>query len=456
MRNRKHLFTEVTVLLCYAALQIYISMMHEPWFDEAQAWQIAKCASFYDMLFVIPHYEGHPPLWHLILAIPAKLGVPFEIGLKSIGFLLSCTVVYLLIFRSGLPRAVRLVLPFTYFVFYQYGIIVRPYSLMMIVAILLGIELPQRGDHPWRIFSLLLVLCLTSAYGILLAGGISICILWELLKEKNLRKLLAEVFNDPRTLSLFLLFICALIIVAEILPREDTFAAATLKRNPLYLQLVVAVFTFPGECFFTSSKWFHFDRTLLSSANLNTTEVLIFSIIGIIFWALIICASSKESLKFLLVPYFLLAVFAACVYFSGHHLGIVFILFLLWAELLSHDEHCFEIGRDLLACIAKTDRDVRLLRRGYLSIAVLCILVPLFWTVCACVNDIRLDYSYGRNAAQFLEDHGLLGTKLFCAWEHSGSLRLTHIREPISVSTRMTGGWIKLMFPIIQPAMENT
>ena len=78
-------------LILFAIAYAVISAFHEPWFDEAQAWQIAKCASLQEMLFEIPHYEGHPPLWHLILAIPAKLGVPFEIGLKTVGFLISTT-----------------------------------------------------------------------------------------------------------------------------------------------------------------------------------------------------------------------------------------------------------------------------------------------------------------------------------------------------------------------------
>jgi len=40
---------------------------HEPWFDEVQAWMIARCATIKELLTVIPHYEGHPPLWHMIL-----------------------------------------------------------------------------------------------------------------------------------------------------------------------------------------------------------------------------------------------------------------------------------------------------------------------------------------------------------------------------------------------------
>ena len=56
----------------YVALLCIVASFHEPWFDEAQSWQIARVASLRDILFSIPHYEGHPPLWHLLLALPAR------------------------------------------------------------------------------------------------------------------------------------------------------------------------------------------------------------------------------------------------------------------------------------------------------------------------------------------------------------------------------------------------
>ena len=78
---------EWSILVLFAVSYIIITIFHEPWFDEAQAWQLAKNVSLKDLFLETPHYEGHPPLWWLILAIPAKLGVSFELGLKTIGFI---------------------------------------------------------------------------------------------------------------------------------------------------------------------------------------------------------------------------------------------------------------------------------------------------------------------------------------------------------------------------------
>ncbi|MDE5564974.1 MAG: hypothetical protein K2I93_07440, partial [Oscillospiraceae bacterium] len=49
---------EWLALLLYVLCTAVISVFHEPFFDEAQAWQIARSASVLEILFDIPHYEG--------------------------------------------------------------------------------------------------------------------------------------------------------------------------------------------------------------------------------------------------------------------------------------------------------------------------------------------------------------------------------------------------------------
>ena len=406
----------------FIVLYSIITAFHEPWFDEAQVWQIARCASLREILFEIPHYEGHPAFWSLILAIPAKLGVPFEVGIKSLGLLISSASAYLLIFRTKFPRLARLLIPFTYFFFYQYGVIVRPYGLLLLLMILLGLIFPERDAHPWRVFFVLLLLCLTSAYGIVIAGGLSIGIVWELWRQKKTLLFFRELFRDARTRSLLLLLVCALAITAEIIPRSDTFVQSTGAINSFWLCLLCALFTFPGECFLTFGSWFSMDRFLLQHVNIPPMEFVCFCVIGCVLWIIIICSSSKCNLKFLLIPYILFAVFSAKVYFSTHHLGIVFILFLFWTELLSQDKNRFEIGRTIKRRIAINPRDHILIKRTYVVVVSACVLVPLVWTAWASINDIRYEYSYGRHAKKLLEPLIADGYRLFCGWQVYGSI----------------------------------
>lgn len=124
-KNRKRVYS--CVLLLYCGLHLATTVFHEPWYDEAEAWQIARCASVKDILFTIPHYEGHPPLWHLILAIPAKLNLPYELSLSLISLLFSALAVALFLKYAPFPKWVKVFVPFTYFAFYQYSVIARPY-----------------------------------------------------------------------------------------------------------------------------------------------------------------------------------------------------------------------------------------------------------------------------------------------------------------------------------------
>ena len=70
------------------AWRLHCIVFHEPWFDEAQSWAIARSGTIKEILFEIPHYEGHPPLWHLILVPFAKLGAPYELSLAAVNIFL--------------------------------------------------------------------------------------------------------------------------------------------------------------------------------------------------------------------------------------------------------------------------------------------------------------------------------------------------------------------------------
>ena len=380
-----------------------ITVFHEPWFDEAQAWQIGKCASLFDILFEIPHYEGHPAFWSLLLAVPARLGVPFELGLKLTGLVISTANVLILLYRTRLPRAARLALPFTYFIFYQYGIIVRPYGLMLLAFLLLSAAFPARHARPWPFIGCLMLLCLTTAFGIVMAGGIALCYLWEITREKGPKGLLTTLFRDRRTLALAALLLLAVLLILEILPREDTYISSANTENSFLQCLFIILFTFHGECTLTSGSWFFTDGALLQGVVTNAPELAALAVIGVLLWIVLVCVSSKRLLKYLLVPYLLTAFFSAGVYFSVHHIGVYYGLLLFWFAILFQDENRFEIGRGLLPVIAKTGRDKRLLRSAVLILGLACLLVPVWWSVGASAHDIQYEYSPGRGMAMWLK-----------------------------------------------------
>ena len=240
MQNSKSKFAELFLLGFYIVSLSLFMYFHEPWYDEAQAWLIARDGSWKDILFVIPHYEGHPPFWYIILAIFAKSGADFDLTLKILTLVLNAITVYLLLFKSPFPRLVRWILPFTYFLFYQHGVICRPYSILLIGFLLAAMFWKQKNEKPLRFTLSLMLMCASSAYGIIFAGGITLAWLCELKEKYPFGVYVRSLLKGKRFASLVLLLLFALLNIASIIPESDTFAASygLSGNNPLLMRIL--------------------------------------------------------------------------------------------------------------------------------------------------------------------------------------------------------------------------
>jgi len=400
---------EWSVFALFAAAFIVVSIFHEPWFDEAESWQIAKCASIRDILFLLPHYEGHPPLWHLLLAIPAKLGVPYEIGLKTVAAIPTFISVWLILFRSPFPRPVRLLLPFNYFVFYQYGIVSRPYGLMLLATILSAMSFYDKDEKPWRFVLSLLFLCLCSAYGIILAGGICICWVLDILKEYGWR-LPGAIWKDRRVHALFILLLAALLLIAEIVPYPDTYATTLDNETPLLLRLIYTLFMMLPECLLTSSIP---EDCYLPCLELPTEIYVLVGSFGIVIWCVIYLYLEPENRKYYFIPAALLAAFMSLLYASSHHIGIISVLLLM---ILWVNGKPSSTIKNLLERAKLSEQDksaLKLLRNIFITLV---LLMPAFWTLSASVHDIQHPYYHSRETAEFLKESGLSELRIMCCW----------------------------------------
>ena len=156
----------------YIAIIAIVMCFHEPWFDEAQSWLIARDSSLTDIISVRPHYEGHPPFWNLLLAIAAKNSVPYEFGIKGIQLVCASLLGAWLIFKSPFKHASSLatfLIPFTYFACFQYGVTSRPYALLclsLLVAAHYWNSADSKTSNVWKLAISLMFMCLLSVYGI--------------------------------------------------------------------------------------------------------------------------------------------------------------------------------------------------------------------------------------------------------------------------------------------------
>lgn len=415
---------EILALLVYAAAHLGMAVVHEPFFDEAEAWQIARSVTLKTLFLETTHYEGHPPLWHLVLMPFAKAGAPYELSLALISLAFTGTAVFLILWYAPFPRLVRLLLPFTYFFFYQYGVISRVYCVMTLAFVLAAMAYRQRNVRPDRYVAALILMCVTLAYGLVIAGGLALVWLWEIWREGR-RKW------DRRISWLAVLLAAAFGVVWMIMPRADTYATvsadAVTIENPFIVRLLYTFFVLPSDVALTDV---YSEHMLLSRAYLMPSALFSGALIGMLIWGVLLYYGRKRGTALLLVvPYSLFAVFAAAVYVSIHHIGIGLLYFCFWCWVTAESGEC-EADRTELSADGNMAGAVRC---AAVLLGTLAMGVSLYWTGAACKLDIDKNYAPGRHEAAFIKTHHLDEYRMMTSWliayDEEGNIRLTDINE---------------------------
>src|SRR3984957_11528028 len=203
---------------------------HELWRDEGQAWCIALQAQSIPELFYNMRYEMHPALWHLILfTITRFTHNPLSMQLVHAGIISGA--VFLFTRYSPFTRVQKILLTLGYFPFYEYGVISRSYSIVMLILFSLCTLWPARSRHYMAMFGLLALLANTNAYGFLLSAPVAATLVVELsLREtqlvKSSRKFLAA------GIAVYVLAL-GLALVQLLLPPDG--CSGECNNNPLTL-----------------------------------------------------------------------------------------------------------------------------------------------------------------------------------------------------------------------------
>jgi hypothetical protein len=152
-------------------LAVWLSVVgshHEPWFDEAQAWLIARDSGLGE-LFGRVAYEGTPPLWHLLLWLLIRCGLPYS-ALWTISSACALAGAAIVLWKAPFPALLRILLITGYFPAYQYAVVARSYALDLVLVPIVAVLFARRGERPiaWGVG--LALLAQTNAYGFLFAA----------------------------------------------------------------------------------------------------------------------------------------------------------------------------------------------------------------------------------------------------------------------------------------------
>ncbi len=403
---------ETVIFLIWTALHFVISAFHERWFDEAIAWLIAKNTSLSELIFVTPHYEGHPQLWHLLLMPFAKSGAPYSLSLTIISYVFMGSAVFLLLFRTSLPRIMRWMLPFSYFILFEYGVISRPYCVLTLSMVLIGILHPSRNTRPLPYILSMLLLCMSMAYGIVIAG--SICAVWsfEIILEKKKAGTLPSLLKDKRVLLLGLLLIFAIVQILFITPREDTYATRTgSAETALPVRFLYTLFVLPLDSLITNI--FFFDNRL----DLMRFEIPSFCIgilIGLLLVLLLIRFGQRKNTHwYFIAPHCIFSCFTSIVYFSQHHIGIYFAFLLFWLIITipAEERTNSKADKPSISVDAK-----KLIHSAGVIFTALVLVIAGYQGLTACVKETWTNFALGKREADFIREHNLERCHIMSQW----------------------------------------
>lgn len=191
MQNSEH-FNKTNIYLfgifiLYVILNFYIGSFHEPWSDEAQSWLLARDCSVRDLIVNALKYEGHPILWYLILKIAQFFHLAFD-NINLLSFSLSAIGVFLLLFKTKVPIFFKTIIPFCYYIFYQYAIIARSHSLVFPLLMLISIFYPKKENKIIEYSILLILLANVSFYGYFISFVLFADFVLSLFKKENIKR----------------------------------------------------------------------------------------------------------------------------------------------------------------------------------------------------------------------------------------------------------------------------
>lgn len=380
------------VLAVYTALLTLTTYFHESWFDEAQAWLMARDLSPGQLWWTYLRYEGTPGLWHSILLIPAKLGLPYG-SLHAVACIAACAATAALLWLAPFPAVIAALLPFTYYLMYQYAVIARSYTLFPVLFFLTAAVLPQARRRTYLFLVLLILMATTTLHGVMAAVGIGVAYLIEFLADIRNRGA-AEIRRHAIAGTAFMLW---LTLVAALVwpPRDLSFIQLSGQSVRSAKASIVAAAEQMEEA--------------LACRPVQGARRWDLRIYDMVPSALVLALSAwwfykNSTLWYFVLPLGGVLMLSSVVYHNRWHAGVLFLiwLFAMWI----------------------TYSRARQPAPAYLWLAWLLVLAPqIYWSARSVAYDIAQPYTGSRAVADYLKSHGLQNGIIYGAGYEATSIQ---------------------------------
>ncbi|MCI9063188.1 MAG: hypothetical protein HFJ17_01065 [Clostridia bacterium] len=340
---------EIGIILLFISFTFIVSGFHEHWSDEAQSYLLARDNSFMEVFKYI-RYEGTPALWIFVIKIFILLGGTYE-SLYILPIIFSTIGVAIFELKIDAPWYIKVLFPFTYFIFFQYTVVVRNYCMVFPLLMLICCIYDDRFEKPIMYSFILLILMNVSLHTLMIAGSMYFMYLKDLFINKDVR-------SKKNIIASILIFIFFLLTTLYIWPAKDC--------------------SFHGN---GGREMWH----IISEATLGSNSNIYMEIvISIIVYAILIysCKDDFQNLQNLLILILPVALILNLITYQGWHVGIIFYVILTFIIITKI------MDKDLIK---------------YLLLSVF--IVQIYWTFSSVNFDLNYKYSASKDVAEFLKNN---------------------------------------------------
>jgi hypothetical protein len=198
---------------------------HEIWMDEAQHILLARDSHSFKELIYNSRYEGHPPLWNILLFLITSFSHNV-VWIQSAHLVIATCSVFLILRFAPFPLIAKLLIISGYFMLYEYSVLCRNYSLSLLFLILIMVYMTREKKNYILLFFLLILFINTHLFSCFISLPL-LYILWKDRGGSNQRALLVGTV----VFALFF-FLC----IISIIPPSDHFLNAFNTDGILSLQ----------------------------------------------------------------------------------------------------------------------------------------------------------------------------------------------------------------------------
>jgi hypothetical protein len=209
---------------------------HTMFFDEVNAWAMSAASPNLKTLFHYVHFEGHPWSWYFLLWFPSRL-THDPVAMKWLVAPIATASIVVLGMLSPFNLAQRALLLSGFFFAWEYTVMCRMYSVMLLLALLYTVRRSRRPAGVIGCCILLGAMANSDMMGMLLSGALLIEYVYSSYQDKSLR------LNRSRWLTGIVVYVALVALsIVTLWPARDI---SWTSSGPL------------GSGFFDWHEWLH-------------------------------------------------------------------------------------------------------------------------------------------------------------------------------------------------------